>query len=142
MTSRFGRLKGRGKGSKRAHAKADQYADTLGSRGSTSGNELGQVRQNLDHSHRERFIDREGEGERKLESCRKFLPNVEIDSSMIGIHQNVTEKEENIQTGWPQLLLVIIRLVEQEVGGQLLVLVAGKVGLNDGVARETQTAEL
>lgn len=61
---------------------------------------------------------------------------------MIGIHQNVTEKEENIQTGWPQLLLVIIRLVEQEVGGQLLVLVAGKVGLNDGIARETQSAEL
>ncbi len=61
---------------------------------------------------------------------------------MIGIHQNVTEREENIQTGWPQLLLVIIRLVEQEVGGQLLVLIAGKVGLNDGVAREAQTAEL
>jgi hypothetical protein len=40
------------------------------------------------------------------------------------------------------LLLILIRLVEEEVGSELLVLVAGEVGLDDGVAGEAETAQL
>jgi hypothetical protein len=43
----------------------------------------------------------------------------------------------NGRTGHKSLLLVwILRLIEEEVGGQLLVLVACKVSLNDKVALE------
>lgn len=50
-------------------------------------------------------------------------------------------KKHKLQSGWVdggQLLLVFvfIGLVEQEVGSQFFVLVAGKVSLDDGVARE------
>lgn len=38
--------------------------------------------------------------------------------------------------------VLIIRLVEQEIGGELLVLIAGKVGLNSLVAIETKAAQL
>jgi len=37
-------------------------------------------------------------------------------------------------------LIRLVRLVEQEVGRQLLVLVAGEVGLDDHVSLETETA--
>lgn len=43
---------------------------------------------------------------------------------MLGIRQNVNKKEN-------RLLLVVVRLVEEEVGRQLFVLVAGEVGLDD-----------
>lgn len=40
--------------------------------------------------------------------------------------------------GW----VLLVGLVEKEVGGELLVLVAGKVGLDSLVTLETKTAEL
>jgi hypothetical protein len=40
------------------------------------------------------------------------------------------------------LLLHILRLVKEEVGCELLVLVACEVGLNDKVSLESETAEL
>lgn len=40
------------------------------------------------------------------------------------------------------LLLLLVGLIEEEVGSELLVLVAGEVGLDDGVAREAETAQL
>jgi hypothetical protein len=39
-------------------------------------------------------------------------------------------------------LLRLVGLVEEEVGGQLLVLVAGEVGLDDQVTLEAETAKL
>jgi hypothetical protein len=40
------------------------------------------------------------------------------------------------------LLLHVLRLIEEEVGGELLVLVARKVGLDDKVSLESETAKL
>ena len=40
------------------------------------------------------------------------------------------------------LIITFIGLVEQEIGRQLLVLVTGKVGLNDHVSFEAKTAKL
>lgn len=54
---------------------------------------------------------------------------------MLGIHQNINRKGNH-------LLLLVVRLVKQEIGRQLFVLVAGKVRLDDGIPREAQTAEL
>lgn len=54
---------------------------------------------------------------------------------MLGIHQNINRKGN-------RLLLLVVRLVEQEIRCQLLVLVAGKVRLDHGIPREAQTAEL
>ena len=41
-----------------------------------------------------------------------------------------------------RLLVIILGLVEEEVGGQLLVLVAGKVGLDDKISLEAEAAQL
>jgi len=38
--------------------------------------------------------------------------------------------------------LVVVRLFEEEVGGELFVLVAGEVSLDSLIALETQTAQL
>lgn len=38
--------------------------------------------------------------------------------------------------------LVIVRLLKEEICGQLLILVAGKVGLDDAVALESKETEL
>ena len=40
------------------------------------------------------------------------------------------------------LVVIILRLIEEEICGQLLVLVASKVGLNDQVTLEPETAKL
>lgn len=39
-------------------------------------------------------------------------------------------------------LLRLVRLVEEEVGGQLLVLIASEVGLDDQVTLEAEAAQL
>lgn len=39
-------------------------------------------------------------------------------------------------------LLKVVGLVKKEVGGQLLVLIAGEVGLDDQVTLEAKTAQL
>jgi len=45
---------------------------------------------------------------------------------------------------WQTLLLIVtfFRLIEKKIGGQLLILIASKVGLDDQIPLETQTAEL
>jgi hypothetical protein len=52
-------------------------------------------------------------------------------SSMLGIHQNI--KRRRTTAG---LLLVVVGLVEEEIGGELFVLVAGEVCLDDGIPGE------
>lgn len=60
---------------------------------------------------------------------------------MLGIHQNVKKQQEKKYVrGY--LILLFIGLFEEEVGGKLLVLVAGEVGLDDGIPREAKTAQL
>lgn len=52
---------------------------------------------------------------------------------MLGIHQNIKEKKKKVRS---RLLLVFVGLVEEEVGGELFVLVAGEVCLDNGVPGE------
>lgn len=48
------------------------------------------------------------------------------------------EREENYH---PILRFLIIRLIKQEVRRQLLVFIAGEIGLDDLIPRETEPAE-
>lgn len=54
-------------------------------------------------------------------------------SSMLGIHQNIKEKKKKVRS---RLLLVVVGLVEEEIGGELFVLIAGEVCLDNGVPGE------
>jgi hypothetical protein len=48
----------------------------------------------------------------------------------------------NASWGVGSLVAIVFGLVEEEVRGQFLVLVTGKIGLDDLVAGEAETAEL
>lgn len=69
---------------------------------------------------------------------------------MFGIHQYVKRNLEAIKKArkgkWKRrdarLILILIGLVKQEVGSQLLILVTGKVGLDDSIPGESKTAQL
>lgn len=111
---------------------------------------------------RELSIRMEGEVRREGEGGGDGAELCQIwnQQAMLGIHQNVKSKEmrwcEPVESSRATystrfdstrfdpitLLLVLIRLVKEEIGGQLFVLVTGEVGLDDGVPGEAKTAEL
>lgn len=51
---------------------------------------------------------------------------------------NVSLKRSTPRTPRTHLVLIVVRLLEQEVGGQLLIFIACKVGLNRSMSREAE----